>query len=111
MQEYKLNNSRNRLIVSALGVLLISIPIYKMTTGEDIHKPFIGMITLGAVLIYLGIFGFKKKQEINKKEILAIDALISVGIGIVVYVVSGSLEASLIIGVALILYSLRVLAY
>jgi hypothetical protein len=94
-----------------IGIILLSIPIYRMIAGEEIQRPLIGMLTLGAVLLYGGLFGFGGKRKINKKEILVIDAVISIGVGIIVYVLSGSLEASLIIGASYIIYSLRVLAY
>jgi hypothetical protein len=111
MEENRFNKSRSRPIALVVGIVLISIPIYKMISGEQIHKPFIGMLTLGAVLLFGGLFGFGEEKKINKKKILAIDAVISLGVGIIVYVISGNLEASLIVVAACIIYSLRVLAY
>jgi hypothetical protein len=111
MEENKFNKSRNRPIMLTIGILLLSIPIYKIISGEEIHRPFIGMLTLGALLLYGGLFRFGERKKINKKEILAIDAVISIGLVLIVHVLSGSLEASLIIGAAYMISSLRVLAY
>jgi uncharacterized membrane protein YozB (DUF420 family) len=77
----------------------------------NMTKPFMGFLSLGIVLLCLGIFGFKKQQKINKKKVFIANAIASIGLGLVVYLLSGGLEASLIIGVAFFLYSLRVLAY
>lgn len=110
-QDYKkLNRPKFRLMVALMGLVLISIPAYKVMSG-NVTKPFMGFLTLGIVLLCLSIFGFKKQPKINKKRELIENLLFSVGLGFVVYLLSGGLEASLIIGVASFLYSLRVLAY